>query len=311
MTNGFLFNLGLNIIVASNLTFQDFWIFYRLICAISFFSSILSLAVLILRKRLFKDHSCLKPLEFASEFILPIIGHIGFMPILTSLLTIFSCKEGSTDKILDSFLTQDCSQNCYSGDHIYYSIGSTFAIFFHLLFFIYLRPFWELSQPSLHIHTSARYLSALSIFQVILALVKLNLDNQSQEIYGFCLAGVIFAFIIFTIRIKAYNYERAKVFQIFTLLIALWAIGVSTVNLMVKYPRQIEISMPIGFGAIIFIGIRIAGRYPNRFLSDDAEAVPSLIQFQFTRDFEKFMSKTIYRGSIKRNTNLRRNTAKF
>ena len=172
ITNGLLFNLGLNIISALNLTFQDYWFYYRLVCGVSILSSLLSLAVVIFKKKLFKGSSYFKYLEFISEFILPTLGHIGFMPILSSLLTIFSCEEGSSDHTLDSFLTQDCSQYCYSGSHIYYSIVSTLAILFHLLFFIYLRPFWESAQPSLHIHSSAKYLSALSLFQVVLALLS-------------------------------------------------------------------------------------------------------------------------------------------
>jgi hypothetical protein len=56
----------------------------------------------------FPHSGILANLKSLSDTVLPIIGNILFLPIVSILLEIFMCVETSGDDLEDSFLYKDC-----------------------------------------------------------------------------------------------------------------------------------------------------------------------------------------------------------
>lgn len=47
-----------------------------------------------------------------AEIIIPILGHIGFLPIMSTLFNIFLCDKSIGDEFTDSFMNKDCYEFC-------------------------------------------------------------------------------------------------------------------------------------------------------------------------------------------------------
>ena len=64
-------------------------------------------------------------LGWISWLVLPYLGNLCFLPIISILLDVFICGHGvaiNPDDITykDSVLFRDCYEECWQGNHIYY-----------------------------------------------------------------------------------------------------------------------------------------------------------------------------------------------
>lgn len=292
--NSLQFFVGFDFIEYFNFQFSDFWKVYFVLIIVSTVFVVMAAIVFVLRKFLIRSSRGLYLFGIFSETILPFIGHVGFFPITLQLLMIFDCGEGIGDTLLDGFMKRDCSEFCYQGKHKLYVIPSSIVIFLFLFTSTFLRPFWEISQINLHLKTRPIYLSLLSIFQVLLICINLNIKVLNETIAGFTLTGVFIVIILLTIRIKPYNYERAIVYQLFVLIIACWIILVSSFSLVFD---NNSIIIPLYFGGILvffILGAFITFRYPKRFFEDEGGLIPVLIKFQFSRRTNNIVTKSKY-----------------
>jgi hypothetical protein len=94
-------------------------------------------------------------LGLISEFILPIIGDQGFLPIVSILLDIFVCDRAYTESgepdMEDSFLSRDCHANCWTGEHEIYVGFAVISLICFAPLAVYSRPLWQEYKVSLHI----------------------------------------------------------------------------------------------------------------------------------------------------------------
>jgi hypothetical protein len=285
---------GFNIISAYNLKFEEFWRFYKFLLGGSLNFSVFSVIVLVSERYYLKLFHFMGILEFWSNYILPILGHFMLMPVFLGLFQIFRCEEGLSDDLLESFFFRDCSQYCYKGKHYGYSIFSAMTLILFLFCSIYYRHRWEDSRVYFNIHTKASFLSVLSVFQVVLVLVKVNVEIYSEFIMGCCISFLLLVMILATICIKPYNYERVHITQIFALSLALWTFLINIVSVFFYRDRLFSIILFSGCGFLMLIWMKIVSRSPNRFIIDRENAIPVLMRFQFSKRFGEIITRSKY-----------------
>ena len=221
--------ISLNIDLYFEITFQRFWIFFYAVLlfalAWTISTSVMIFGFEIRYKRFFFCYL----IEFLKELILPILGHIGFMPIFSMLMNIYLCDYSIGNDLTDSYLNQDCTTFCYTGIHIIIVVLATLCIAFYLPSAIHCRPLWEKTQQSLNLCTSPLYLAFLSIFQVITVILNKTLKRYDQSSHGFTLSGLLLMFFVLTVYMKPYNYQRATIIQCTSLVLSSWGVLISAI----------------------------------------------------------------------------------
>jgi hypothetical protein len=219
---------------------------------------------------------------------IPITGNIGFMPLISMLMNIYLCINGISDDLYDSYLYQDCTTMCYKGKHVFYIILTTIILSIFIIISSLTRPYWERTSQFLNLRTSYLYSSILSFAQVLLIVFNKALKTNDQIAHGIaCLIILVMLFIV-TIILKPYNYQRAFLSQVISLVAAIWGVGTST--FFMKYSNLtiwavVEFS---GFVLILFIGIYLISHSPKLLKSESGVNIGSLFLFQFCKDYEEF-----------------------
>lgn len=93
-------------------------------------------------KKRYPNNYYVQGFQKISDFLLPILDDILFLPIMQIFLEVFVCIETSGDDRYDMFLFQDCYLNCWTGTHLYYVIASGICVACYVPIAIYLRPIW-------------------------------------------------------------------------------------------------------------------------------------------------------------------------
>lgn len=76
------------------------------------------------------------------EFLLPVLGNLGFLPIISTLLNVFVCDESIGDGFDESFLAKDCYEFCWKDFHLIYALASIVGLLVYEPLAVYARPFW-------------------------------------------------------------------------------------------------------------------------------------------------------------------------
>ncbi|OMJ68141.1 hypothetical protein SteCoe_34492 [Stentor coeruleus] len=267
--------------------FDQFWGLYYCVLIFSIFWIFCCIFVLFKCQIRYSRLVLFQQIKFLSTFIFPVLGHIGFLPIISMLMNIFMCHKAIANDITSSYLDQDCRAFCYIGKHKFYVVLSSFCIIFYLFTAISCRPLWEKTQESLNIRTKSVYLSFLSIFQVIAVILNKNLKPYSQVAHGYILSGLIIAMMILTFYLDPYNYKKSKVLQMTSLGISFWGIFTASIFMNRESIQAWMITEFIGFGFIGIAGFVFLRRIPILLYAEKGLDVSTLIWYQFAKNNEK------------------------
>ena len=205
---------------------DDFWHLYSatVVLALLFVIS----TFVILSRLLLDKYPFARVFVFISEMIF-IISHFMYLPLISILMNIYSCRESIGNELESSYLVNDCTTFCYKGNHMKWAIGSGCLLVSILTLITYFRPHYETLQVSLHIRTKPVYIHITSIFQVLLIVINKCLKEINQSTAGFIQAGIILAFLVLTVYMKPYNYSKAAISQITSLTMAAYAVLISAI----------------------------------------------------------------------------------
>ena len=283
LVNNVQLALSLDFSLYFELKFSTFWVV--LYTAIGLTSIWMALCLFVTPNWIhaFQDRLCVDKLIWISDLLLPTIGHIGFLPILSMLMNVFVCNQAIDDGLTNSFLVGDCRVFCYSGSHIWLATIVLFCICCYIPAAIYYRNLWELTQPSLHIGTKPAYLSILSIFQIVLVILNKTLKMYNQVIHGIATSVIITILIATTIYMRPYNYKRVNVYQITALSMALYGTITSTVFMQMDLLLEWILTEFIGFAIILIAGFIISKRFPELLYSRRGNSISNLFKMQCFR----------------------------
>lgn len=271
VANNLYILLSVNFLDFLRLSFYNYWAFY---CCLLIVTLLLELLILVFTIK----HSILQEkITIITELVFPVIGNIGFLPILSMLMTIYNCNHGISENLSDSYLDQDCTIFCYTGKHLIYSILATPCICIYIYAFIYYRRLWEKTQSCLHLETKTVYLSVLSVLQVLFAILEKTLKVYSEIVFGWVLCSIILGLIIFTIYFKPYNCTMINLVQCFSLILSFWGILTALIfkyiNILIIWV-YVEI---IGFFIIFIFAIIFVSKVPLMLYVDQSISISKLL----------------------------------
>jgi hypothetical protein len=93
--------LNTDLITSLDLKFDDFWNFYTLLLVLCGVWSVLASLSFLIKREVLNSNQYLFILKFLSNSLIPIIGHICFLPLSLMLLSIYKCEEGISDDLFE------------------------------------------------------------------------------------------------------------------------------------------------------------------------------------------------------------------
>ena len=194
------------------------------------------------------------------------------------VLSVYRCEEGIDHDFLQSFFYRDCTQFSYVNKHKTFIIITTIIFILYLPMAVYLRPYWQANQKEV---TSSAYFSILSVFQLLLVLIKLNTEIYSEVITGFFISAGLVIMCGITLFNKCFNYKRALVFQLAFFVMAFLSVIISVSSFIYKSDKFFENILIYGSVIIFVLGVGLSSKFPNYFISDYTDSVSLLMRYQF------------------------------
>lgn len=169
----------------------------------------------------------LKPLTDLAEKLLPLLGNMMFLPIISILFDVFVCEEGhgrveSELTYQDSFMYRDCNEDCWEGLHLKYSVVTAVALIVYFPVTVATRPVWQLLAPDIHIITRPTFYLQKSLVEVILVSLRRGLRSRERLSHALVYFVVILIHLALSICRKPFNYARLNWWFYLTLLFIQW-----------------------------------------------------------------------------------------
>ncbi|CAG9331452.1 unnamed protein product [Blepharisma stoltei] len=232
----------------------------------------------------FYDMWAFRALGFLADNSMPVLGNLCFIPFISILLEVFVCDHSIGNNFTDSYLTKDCYQFCWQGDHIIYVIFSSFALACYEPFAVFCRPLWQEFQNNLHVKAVPMYLMVKTVIQVILIVLNKTLKRASDVAHGFAFTFAILIYIGIIWKFKAYNYGRFNWWQQLSLIGVAWVDILCIMNFLIGSSNFPWAAIILGgWVLIICIGLIVQRKkYPSLLYRKKGKDTSILFKFAFT-----------------------------
>ncbi|CAG9330181.1 unnamed protein product [Blepharisma stoltei] len=269
-----------------------FWIIIDFVFGGVFIWVVLSVIVLLnLGEKKFWGDRVIRKLNDYAEDLIPILGNLCFIPFISLLMDVFVCDKAIGDRFTDSFMMKDCYQFCWKDEHLIYSIFSGIAIILYEPLAVFFRPLWQEMHTLAHVKYLPIHLMEKSLFQIIFIVLNKTVKRAQSLAYGIIFTIISASYAIFTLKYKAYNYER------FSWWLSLSLFGVSWGSILATIKNETGdnsfiwvILLLIGWSLIIGVGITVQQvKYPSFLYRAQSINTEKLYQFAFS-----FTTKNIF-----------------
>ncbi|CAG9331435.1 unnamed protein product [Blepharisma stoltei] len=229
-----------------------------------------------------------------ADFSMPILGNLCFIPFIFILLEIFICDNSIGNDWLDSYLTIDCYQFCWQGDHIIYATLSALSLICYEPFAVFCRPLWQEFQHELHVKSFPLYLMIKAVVQVVIIVLNKTLKRSSNIAHGFLFTFLMMLYIGCFYKFKAYKYGRFNLWHQLSLVGVAWVSLLSTINFLILGSSFPWISFIIGGWTItILIGFLIQRKkYPSLLYRKKGRETSTLFKFAFSFSAKSLASRS-------------------
>ncbi|CAG9331428.1 unnamed protein product [Blepharisma stoltei] len=286
--NSFLADIGdaLSLDLTSFIKLENgvFWMFVTTIIVLCGLWSIFCIEIFLQLDEKFNKIWIFRVLGVAADYSMPILGNLCFIPFISILLEIFVCDHSIGNNFADSYLSIDCYQFCWQGDHITYATLSTLSLVFYEPFAVFCRPLWQEFQSNLHVKSIPLYLMIKTVIQVMLIVLNKTLKRSSDIAHGFIFTFIILFYLAFVWRFKAYNYGRFNWWLKLSLIGVSWVSCLSTIIFLVEESSFPWVSLIIaGWAILILIGFAVQKKkYPSLLFRKKGKDTSTLFKFAFT-----------------------------
>ncbi|CAG9329357.1 unnamed protein product [Blepharisma stoltei] len=280
---GNMVSLDLNHVIKA--TNGVFWIFLDFIFACVLLWVILSTNVLLRLDEKFPSVPLLRFLNQLADLLMPVLGNLMFIPIVSVLLDVFVCDKSIGNNFTDSYMVKDCYQFCWKDSHIIYAAISGLCLLIYEPLAVFCRPLWQELEPLIHVKYTPLHLMAKTIFQVVLILMNKTVKRAEELIHGILFTIVAISFVIFTFKHKAYNYPRFSWWLSLSLIAVTWTSFLATINIGLQKNSSIAWIFILIFGYIVIamIGwIVQRKKYPSLLFRKTVKNTSTLFKFAFS-----------------------------
>ncbi|CAG9315212.1 unnamed protein product [Blepharisma stoltei] len=218
-----------------------------------------------------------------ADLLMPILGNLCFIPFVSVLLDVFVCDESIGNHFTDSFLSKDCYQFCWKGDHVIYAILSGIAILTYEPLAVFCRPLWQEFQSVLHVKTLPLFLMAKTIIQITLIVMNKTVKRAEAATHGFLFLLVLLIYVIFIFKNKPYNYPRFSWWQGVSIIGVMWLGFLTTIDILTNNSNFPWIALVIcGWAIIISVGVYVQRKkYPSLLFRKKGKDTSTLFRFAF------------------------------
>ncbi|CAG9336096.1 unnamed protein product [Blepharisma stoltei] len=247
---------------------------------------LLCLIVLLQLDEKFPSIWLLNFLRWLSDYTMPILGNLCFIPFISICLDIFQCDQSIGDNFTDSFLAKDCFYFCWKEEHLIYSALSVLALLLYEPLAIYCRPLWQELQLNLHVKTVPLFFMAKTVIQTFVIVLDQSVKRSSKIVHGIIFIIVMSAYAVFIFKFKPYNYPRFSWWQGLSIIGVIWLALLSLTGLIANIKnREIILLMTLifGWGVIIAIGLLVQKKkYPSMLFRLKGTDTGNLFKFAFS-----------------------------
>ena len=228
---------------------------------------------------------CMFPtMQTVTDMLMPIIGNVCFLPIISVLLEVFLCDQATGNDIADAVLTKDCYQHCWVFPHTLYVSLAVLALIIYIPTAVFYRPLWQQLQSNLHVMTSPAYLMEKTIFQLILIVLNKTLKRVWPLAHSIAFSAAILTFAGLTLRTSPFNYSRPNLWHCILLLGNFCLSGLYCLYSTYLITHVIGVYVLLGlWGALVLVGVTVQClRCPSMLYRKKGQDVTVLFQFQLT-----------------------------
>lgn len=166
--------------------------------------------LVVLRNAGFRKLSLLVAL---AVYLIPFMCAILFLPLLLYFLELFVCTEahsppGTSPSLDDSFMKRDCNQDCWTGNHLNYSIPTCIFCCIFVATRAYAIIMWQALTPDMNIKAKRSYLHLKTLFEVVLLLSSHIVRRVSETVHAIIFIVVLTLFLLETTLRSPFNYSR-------------------------------------------------------------------------------------------------------
>lgn len=171
---------------------------------------------------------CCKGIGDISELVIPFVGNLLFLPIISILMNAYICIKGTgideaSIGFTDSYLSVDCYEDCWQGIHLVHVVGSSVVLLIYTPIAVVLRPLWQEIQSPLNIKTSPLYLMVKTVLQICLIVLSKTVKLTNHTAHCFIFLGFMGAFIAFSLKFPCFGYKRTQLWHVLSLIAVVWA----------------------------------------------------------------------------------------
>ncbi|CAG9309870.1 unnamed protein product [Blepharisma stoltei] len=264
----------------SSVSGDNYWIYLYSAMIIACFW-IFSAFILIFKLKIC-DNWMLRHARKISLLLLPIIGDLLFVPMISVLLSIFQCDKGIGSSITDSFIKNDCTTYCWTQK---YSIWGALSIIFlatYIPLTIYFREYYENVNDHINIKTNPLFIVEKSIFQVIIVSINKTIKIYNESLHGLCCIILLLILIVISLKQNSYNYSRMNLWQIMSYLAISWNFILSSLYWLIKFDslllwRMMQYSLWL---ILIIAGIIVQCKWlPSLLITDKGADITIFFKF--------------------------------
>ena len=235
-------------------------------------------------RRLGKVCGCL---EWWSDLLMPTFGNVLFLPIVSTLVSVFLCYNASGPDLTDSFLVKDCYQHCWTDAHITYVVGSGVALLLYVPLGVFTRPLWQETQRNAHIKAAPVALMARSVVQMALIVLSALLKTDAPETHAYLFYGLVAGYIGLMLKVRQFNYPRLNLWQVIVMtgMLLLAIVALVTKNLPSEEVGLWVAGLGVVYGLMAAAGVvvqRKVRRFESKLSRAKAMDLRNLFRFAFT-----------------------------
>jgi hypothetical protein len=160
----------------------------------------------------------LKWLTRGAVYLIPFMCIILFVPMMLYFLELFVCTKahsppGTTPSLDDSFMNRDCDQDCWTGDHLKYSLTSCIFCCIFVVTRTLATPMWQALTPDMNIKARMSYLHLKSFVEVVLLLSSHVVRRDSETVHAIIYLVVLSLYLLETVLRRPFNYSRLNLWH--------------------------------------------------------------------------------------------------
>ncbi|CAG9310181.1 unnamed protein product [Blepharisma stoltei] len=230
----------------------------------------------------FKTFKILNYARDLSMIMLPIIGNMMFVPMISIILSIFECDKGIGPNVSDSFIKHDCATYCWGDKYLIWGVFSIISLIAYIPLSLYFRIYYENTNDYINIKAKPLFTIEKTIIQLLIVVLTKTSKPYDESLHGlFCI--IILVLILFLcFKQSPYNYHRVNLWLTISYIAILWNYILSSLYWLARFDSPILWLMLqfLVWCILVAVGITIQCKFfPSLLIADKVVDITMFFKF--------------------------------